>query len=149
MIFWMLRILVTVNKPYYVPYVSRVTTSGTSFTKLPFDVSKEWVRSWSHTYFLTNFKTFLKRLLVVPPKTLKRERKRRKSKGNVIWKLFALHPNKKKKDNYKAFCVMANAITKWKTIHKCCTQRSVVHLNFCFKLKTSKSSHQTEICWNY
>ena len=58
-------IMVTVNKPYHVPYVSPTTTWGTIFTEIFFGVSREWVRPWS---LVASIKTFVKKLLAVRPK---------------------------------------------------------------------------------
>ena len=41
LLFWMLRMLVTVDKPCHVPHASGTTTSETMFTKICFGVSKE------------------------------------------------------------------------------------------------------------
>ena len=40
-LFWMLWMLVPVNKPRHVPHASQITTWGTIFTKIVFGVSKE------------------------------------------------------------------------------------------------------------
>ena len=71
-LFWMLRMLVTMNKWCHVPHASRITTLGKIFTKIPFGLPKEWVRSWSHAFLITNAKTLAKKLLTVSPKILRR-----------------------------------------------------------------------------
>ena len=77
-LFWMLRMLVTVHKPCCVPHASRTTTSGTIFTERLFSVSKEWVRSWSHAFLITYDKTLTKKLLAVRPEKVTRRKKRSK-----------------------------------------------------------------------
>ena len=71
-LFWMLRMLVTMNKWCHVPHASRITTLGKIFTKIPFGLPKEWVRSWSHAFLITNAKLLAKKLLTVSPKILRR-----------------------------------------------------------------------------
>ena len=93
--FWLLWLLVTVNKPCHVPHALRVTTWGTIFTETPFGVSKEWVISWSHVSVVTNLDTFPKKFLAVRPKTAIGIRKRKKIME--ITKRFALHANVFKK----------------------------------------------------
>ena len=81
------------QKPCHVPHASRITTSGTIFTKIFFGVSKEWVRSWPHAFLITNLKTLTKKLLAVrPEKWTGRERKQKKTRMPIA-KLFALNAN--------------------------------------------------------
>ena len=68
-LFWMLWMLVTVFKPCHMPHASQITTWGTLFTERLFSVSKEWVRSWSHTSLIIYDKTFAKKLKAVCPKS--------------------------------------------------------------------------------
>ena len=56
----------------------------------------KYVRSWSNAFWVTNYKTFIKKLLAVCPKALTRRRKRRK-KRMANCKLFAWHAHAKKK----------------------------------------------------
>ena len=49
---WMLWMLVTVHNPCNVPQASQITT-WTIFSKRLFSASKEWLRSWSHTFLIT------------------------------------------------------------------------------------------------
>ena len=95
MLYWVLRMLGTVNKPCHVPGRSRITTLGTIFTEIPFDVSRKCVRSWSQTFFVNNIKTLAKTVSAVRPKTLRRRRKRRE-KRKTIAKLFALRADANK-----------------------------------------------------
>ena len=62
-LFWMLWMLVTVNKPCHVPHASQITTSGTIFTEIFLGVSKEWISSLLHASKVSNLKTFGKKLL--------------------------------------------------------------------------------------
>ena len=55
--FWMLWMLLTVHKLCHVPHGSRILTRGTIFTERLFSVSKGWVRSWSHAFFINYDKT--------------------------------------------------------------------------------------------
>ena len=69
------------------------------------------VRSWSHTSWVTNDKTFLKKISI-HPKALTRKRKRTK-KEKAIAKSFALYANAKKQTtqaNAKRFILYAEAI---------------------------------------
>ena len=88
-LFWMLWMLVTVHKMRNVPQASKITTTGTVFTEIFFDVSKEWVSSWSHVLSITKVKTLAKKLLAVRPEKRKGRKKRKKN-----WN-----------DNCKALCV--------------------------------------------
>ena len=65
-LFWMLWMLVTVHKLYHVSHASRITTCGTIITKRHFNVSKEWVRSWSHVFLITYHKILIKKLFGGP-----------------------------------------------------------------------------------
>ena len=71
-LFWMLWMLVTMHKLCYVLHASRTTTCGTIFMERLFSVSKEWVRTWSHTYYFTkknNFiikKSFISSVIFIP-----------------------------------------------------------------------------------
>ena len=88
-LFWMLWMLATVHKMRNVPQASKITTTGTVFTEIFFDVSKEWVSSWSHVLSITKVKTLAKKLLAVRPEKRKGRKKRKKN-----WN-----------DNCKALCV--------------------------------------------
>ena len=55
------------HKPCHVPHESRITTWATIVKERPFSVSKEWVRSWSHAFLITNYKTLTKNLLAAIP----------------------------------------------------------------------------------
>ena len=72
-------------------HVLRITTWGAIYKEILFGVSKEWVRSWSQTFLVTNLKLLAKKLLTVRPKGLTRKRDRREKKA--IAKHFALHSN--------------------------------------------------------
>ena len=76
-LFWMLWMLVTVCNICYVPHTSRITSWGTMFTEIFLDVSKEWVRSWSHAFLITTLKTLAKKLLAVHPEKVMRRKKRK------------------------------------------------------------------------
>ena len=89
-LFWMLKMLVTMIKPSHVPHASRITTSGTIFTETSFIVSNEYVRSSSHFSLITNVKTLAKQLSAVRPKTLTRRRSRRR-KTRSLWWLKRMH----------------------------------------------------------
>ena len=91
-LFWMLRMLVTVNKPCHVPHLSWIITWGTNYRKIFLGVSKEWTRSWSYVSLITNFKKLPKKLLTVRPENWMRRKKRKKS-IMAIAKLFALKAN--------------------------------------------------------
>ena len=65
MLFWMLWMLLTMFKARHVPQVSQITTWQTLFTEILFSVSKEWVRSWSHSSLIIYHKTFAKKLKAV------------------------------------------------------------------------------------
>ena len=60
--FWMVWKLVTVHKPSHVPHASRITTWGTIFMEIFYNLSKECVRSWSYAFLITYEKTFIKKL---------------------------------------------------------------------------------------
>ena len=64
-------------------------------TQTFFDMSSEIMRSWSHTFRVMNYKTFIRKPLVVCPKALRRRRKRKK-KRMAIAKLFASDANVKR-----------------------------------------------------
>ena len=100
-LFWMLWMLVTAPKPCHVPHLSRITTSRTIFLERPFRVSKEWVKSWSHTSSLITYdKIFIIKLLAVRPEKVKRGKKRKKSRKTIVatsvngyvWKLAPIFP---------------------------------------------------------
>ena len=46
------------------------------FTEIFYCVSKEWARSWSHTFLVTNLNVLFQKLSTVHPKSLTRRRKR-------------------------------------------------------------------------
>ena len=75
--FWMLWTLGTVRKLLHPPHASRITISESTFTERLFSVSKEWIRSWSHTFLITYDKTLTNRLLAV---RLEKETRRKKIK---------------------------------------------------------------------
>ena len=83
-LFWMLWMLVTVHKMRNVPQASKITTTGTVFTEIFFDVSKEWVSSWSHVLSITKVKTLAKKLLAVRPEKKKGKEKKKKK---LKWQL--------------------------------------------------------------
>ena len=56
-------------------------------------MSKKWVRSWSHVFFITIVKTFAKKLLAVPPEKVKKKKKKKEKTRIAIAKLFALNAN--------------------------------------------------------
>ena len=55
-------------------------------------MSKEWVRSWLHDFFITYHKTFTKKVLEVRSEKVTRRKKIKKIR-KVIAKLFALNSN--------------------------------------------------------
>ena len=57
---WMLWMLVTVHNRCNVPQASQKTT-WTIFSKRLFSASKEWLRSWSHTFVITYDEKLTKR----------------------------------------------------------------------------------------
>ena len=61
-----------------------------------FSVSNVIHPIWSHASWVTNYRTFIEKLLAVCPKALARRRKRRKKKRMAIAQLFAFHVNAKK-----------------------------------------------------
>ena len=67
---------------------------GSNFRGILFDVSKEWVRSWSHAFLITNLKTFSKKLLAVCPEKGTRRKKRNKTRMAIV-NLVALKANAK------------------------------------------------------
>ena len=79
----MLWMLVTVHKSCHVPHTPRITTWGTIFIKNFFSVSKEWIRSWSQAFLITNIKTLAKKLF--DSRSIKSDEKRKKEK--LEWKL--------------------------------------------------------------
>ena len=90
-LFWMLWMLVTVHKLCHVPHASRITTCGTIFTERHFNVSKEWVRSWSHA--TTYHKTFIKKLFGGTSRKSDEKGIKKKKTRMAIAKLFALNAN--------------------------------------------------------
>ena len=83
-LFWMLSMLVTIHELCHVPHASRITTCGTIFTKRHFSVSKEWVRSWSHTFLINYHKTLAKKLFGGPSrKSDEKEKKEKETKQEV------------------------------------------------------------------
>ena len=97
-LFWMLWMLVTVHKQYHVQHASQITTWATIFMERLFNVSKAWVRYWSHVFLITYYKCSLKSF---GQSVQKREAKGKKKKiiRMAIAKLFAFNED-------------ANAITK-------------------------------------
>ena len=91
LLFWMLEMLITVNKPYHVPHSSWITTSALIFTETCLGVSKEWVRFSSHAFLKTNEKTFSKNFWQSVQKKDRGVQKKRKEKN---WN-----------SNCKTFCV--------------------------------------------
>ena len=94
-LFGMLWMLVARHSPCYVPHALRITTWENVFTEIFLGVSKEWVRSWSHAFLITNLKTLVKKLLTVRPEKVRRRKKRNKSRM-AIAKLFVLKANAKR-----------------------------------------------------
>ena len=94
LLFWMFQRLVTVDKPCHVTHASGITTSETTFPKICFGVSKEWVRSWPHVFLITKIKKLTKKLLEVRPQKVTRREKKKKTRM-AIAKLFALNANTK------------------------------------------------------
>ena len=77
----MVWMLVTVHKLCHVPHASRITACGIIFTERHFSVSKEWVRSWSHSFLITYYKTLIKKLFGgTSRKSDEKEKKKRKKK---------------------------------------------------------------------
>ena len=77
-LFWMLWILVTVDKPCHVPHTPRKTTWRKIFTERLYSVSKRWVRSWSHAFLIAYHKKLPKKLLAVRPEKVTRRKKKKK-----------------------------------------------------------------------
>ena len=94
-LFGMVWMLVTVHKLCHVPHASRITACGTIFIERHFSVSKEWVRSWSHSFLITYYKTLIKKLFGgTSRKSDEKEKKKRKKKTRMpTAKLFAFHAN--------------------------------------------------------
>ena len=90
-LFRMLWMMVTVNKPCHIPHMSWIITCGTIFMGGHFGVSKEWVRSWSHEFLITYHKTLIKKLF--GGTSSKNDEKEKKKKKVAITKLFALKAN--------------------------------------------------------
>ena len=78
-LFWILEMLITVNKPNLVPSLSWITTSELIFAEICLDVSKEWVRSWSHYFLIINRKTLSIKILAVRQEIETRRTKRKKN----------------------------------------------------------------------
>ena len=95
-LFWILWMLVTMDKPCHGPHTSRMTTWVTVFTRIRFSVSKKWVRSWSHVFVVTYHKTLPRKLLAVRPEKVTTKEKRRKIR-QAIATFFALNGIKKMK----------------------------------------------------
>ena len=87
--------LVTVHKLCHVLHASRITTCGTIFTERHFSVSKEWVRSWSHTFLITYHKTLIKKLFGGTSRNCDEKEKKKKKTRMKIVKFFALNANAK------------------------------------------------------
>ena len=86
-LYWMLRMLVTMFKLCHVPHASRITTWGTLSTEIYFGVSKEWVRSWSHASLIIYHKTFVKKLKAARPKSYQegeKEKEKERKLENVM-----------------------------------------------------------------
>ena len=92
MLFWMLRMLITMHKPCNVSHASQLTTSGTILTEIFFSVSKEWFRYWSHAFLKINIKILAEKLLAVHPEKGTRRKKRKKTRMEIA-KLFTLNVN--------------------------------------------------------
>ena len=78
-LFWMLWMLVTIHKSCHVPHTSWIVTLGVIFTKILFGVFKEWLRSWSHAFWITNLETLAKKILPAHPEKVARRKKKKKS----------------------------------------------------------------------
>ena len=74
------------DKVCHVLHASRLTTYGTIFLEIFFGVSKEWVKSWSHVFLISNLNIFPKKLLVVRPE----KGTRRNKKIKLEWQLQSL-----------------------------------------------------------
>ena len=86
--FKFLYTVVTANKEKHKAWHGSHTLQITSWkplvTQTFFDVSNENVLSLSHASWVTNHKTFIKKLLAFCPKALTRKRKRRRKKGKAF-----------------------------------------------------------------
>ena len=82
-LFWMLWMLVNVHKLCHVPHASRITTCGTIFMWRHFSVLKEWVRSWSHTFFITYHEKLIKKLFGGTSRKSDKNEKKKKNKKSV------------------------------------------------------------------
>ena len=98
------------DKVCHVLHASRLTTYGTIFLEIFFGVSKEWVKSWSHVFLISNLNIFPKKLLVVRPEKGTRREKKNKTRM-AIAKLIAL--------NAKAKMFKIENISVCKTSCKC------------------------------
>ena len=76
---WVVWMLATVHKPCHVPHASRITTCRTIFWEIFFVVSKEWFRSWSRVFLITNIEISAKEPLAICPKKGRKRKKRSKT----------------------------------------------------------------------
>lgn len=89
---WMLINMQKVKRiGWHGSHASQITSLKTLVTKNFFDMSNEYIWSWSHAFWVMNHGIFIKKLLAISPKALMRRRKRRRKKA--IAKCFALHAN--------------------------------------------------------
>ena len=116
--FWISNFLDAVNvdwhekgKAHQVTWVTRIANNifkNISY-KTFFDMSNEYIWSWSHAFWVMNHRIFTKKLLAVSPKALMRRRKRRKK---AIAKCFALHANAQcygfPVTKYRSPCLLCN-----------------------------------------
>ena len=81
--FWMLWMLVIMFKPCHAPHASWITTRGTILTERLFSVSKEGVRSWSHSSLIIYDKAFAKELKAVRPKSCREGAKKKRKEKEI------------------------------------------------------------------
>ena len=137
--FWMLRMLVTKNKPCHMPHASLITTWETIFTKILFGVSQEWVRSWSYASLVTDLRTFAKKLSAIRPKTLRRKRKRKRRKKERQLQSFSRYTQTQKMLKYS----LSPNHGGWYLLKKC------LRVEAEFLIETLKSTIIQEKKWKF
>ena len=83
-LFGMMKMLVTVNKPCRVPHTLWITTWGTISKKTYLNVSNEWVQSLSNSSSITNDKTLPKNLFALRRKTTTRRKRKEVSRSRWL-----------------------------------------------------------------
>ena len=83
-LFGMMKMLFTVNKPCRVSHTLWITTWGTISKKTYLNVSNEWVQSWSNSSSITNDKTLPKNLFALRRKTTTRRKRKEVSRSRWL-----------------------------------------------------------------